>query len=77
MSLALRLSAVIPSATNNGCRTCRYLADLSPTDRRAFDDWITEGHSATQLWEVCCADGLEISMTGFRHHMKHHQAYES
>jgi hypothetical protein len=32
------------------------------------------GHSATQLWEICLTEGLEISYTGFLHHRRHHKS---
>lgn len=75
MSLAKRLSLIVPSNSNRGCRTCTYLEQLSPADRSAFEQWIADGHSLSQLWEVCCTDDppLDISITGFRHHMKHHK----
>lgn len=76
MSLSKRLSAVVPVATNHGCRTCHYVNALSPEDKKAFDDWLASGHSATQLWEICCADTdhrLDVTISGFRNHMKHHK----
>lgn len=75
MSLAKRLSQVVPFQTNSGCRTCGWLKQLPAADRHAFDDWLVEGRSAAQLWEVCCSDDnpLQISLTGFRHHLKHHK----
>jgi hypothetical protein len=76
MSLTQRLQAVIPERSNRGCVTCQYLDDMSDADRRAFDDWVAGGYSHSQLWEICISDPdspLTISITGFRHHMKHHQ----
>lgn len=74
MSLASRLGSVQVTPTNHGCRTCRYLLTLSHEDRTAFDDWMAAGHSATQLWEICLTEGLEISYTGFLHHRRHHKS---
>jgi hypothetical protein len=76
MSLSKRLSSVVPVASNNGCRTCHYVSALSDADLQAFDDWLAGGNSATQLWEVCCADPdnpLDVTISGFRNHMKHHK----
>lgn len=76
MSLSKRLSSVVPLASNHGCRTCNYLTTLSKEDRQAFDDWLSSGNSATQLWEICCADDenrLDVTISGFRNHMKHHK----
>jgi hypothetical protein len=78
MSLANRLSAVVPSRSNRGCVTCQYLKTLSPKDLQAWNDWIAEKRSLTQLWEVACADPdnpLKVSITGVRHHIQaHHSA---
>lgn len=76
MSLSKRLSSVVPVSSNHGCRTCQYLSTLTAEDRQAFDDWLASGHSATQLWEICCADPdhrLDVTLSGFRNHMKHHE----
>lgn len=73
MSLSDKLSTAVPIRTNAGCITCAYLDALPAADREAFDQWVTGGHSQTQLWEVCCEEGLDISISGFRHHMKHHR----
>ena len=77
MSLSQRLQAVIPERANQGgCLTCQYLAKMPDTDRRAFDSWLDDGHSAAQLWEICTSDPdnpLVISITGFRNHVKHHK----
>jgi hypothetical protein len=77
MSLANRLSAVIPARSNRGCRTCAYLKDLSPKDLEAWNEWIAAKRSITQLWEVATADPdnpLEVSITGLRHHIRAHCA---
>ena len=77
MSLANRLSAVIPAHSNKGCRTCAYLKQLPPKDLQAWDEWIASGRSITQLWEVATADPdhpLQVSITGLRHHIRTHSA---
>jgi hypothetical protein len=74
MSLSDRLSAVIPVRSNRGCITCLWLESLSPGDRAAYDAWMNSGKSLAQLWEVAATDPdnpLKISLTGFRHHLKH------
>ena len=75
MGLATRLATVSPEPSNSGCRTCHWLKQISPEDRKAFDDWIDAEHSLTQLWEICATEPerpLPISFTGFRHHRRHH-----
>ena len=78
MSLANRLSAVVPSRSNRGCVTCKYLKTLSPKDLDAWNSWIAEKRSLVQLWEVACADTenpLTVSITAVRHHIQaHHTA---
>lgn len=77
MSLANRLAAVIPERSNRGCVTCRWVEKLSPQDRAAWDQWVDEERSLTQLWQIATAEGLEISITGLRHHVRnHHQGAE-
>ena len=75
MSLANRLAAVIPARSNRGCMTCAWLKILSPKDVEAFEKWVVEGRSITQLWEVATADPdhpLQVSITGLRHHIRAH-----
>lgn len=74
MTLAARLASVQPHRSNIGCRTCMWLETLSKSDRQAWIDWLAEGKSAQQLWEVATQEGLQISLTGFRHHMRHETA---
>lgn len=80
MSLANRLSEVTPSRGNHGCITCKYVEDLNLKDRLAFDQWIAEGLSLVQLWDIASSDPehpLLVSVTGLRHHVKHHKPHES
>lgn len=75
MSLANRLSIVEPSRSNRGCETCKYLKTLSPKDVDAWNEWIAEGRSLAQLWEVASSDPdnpLTVSMTAVRHHIQAH-----
>jgi len=72
MSLADRLNDSNPARSNVGCVTCEWLDTLTAEDRAAFTAWLEQGNSMAQLWEICCQDGLKISLTGFRNHLKHH-----
>jgi len=78
MSLANRLAAVIPLRSNRGgCVTCQWVNKLSDADRRAWDEWITEGRSLSQLWEVAAANDenpFPVSLTALRHHVRNHKA---
>lgn len=71
MSLAQRLASVQPNQANNGCRTCKWLETLTDADRQAWNDWLADGKSGQQLYEVARAEGLDISLTAFRHHLRH------
>lgn len=77
MSLARRLSIVQPNRSNRGgCCTCQWLDKLPPSDRAAFDAWIDEGRSVTQLWEIASSDPdhpLPISLYDYlRPHIRDH-----
>lgn len=78
MSLANRLATVIPERSNRGCMTCMWLDKLSDADRAAWDRWIDERRSLTQLLEIAASDPehpLTISITALRHHVRaHHKA---
>lgn len=74
MSLAQRLASVQPNNSNAGCRTCKWLDNLTETDRQAWNDWLEDGKSAQQLYEVAVLEGLDISLTAFRHHLRHPKA---
>lgn len=56
MSLAKRLAAVVPLNSNRTCGTCRWLNDLTPADRLAWEEWIAEDRSVAQLWEIARVD---------------------
>ena len=75
MSLAKRIKAVDLSTANQTCRTCLFVAALTPEDRKAFWDWIDAGNSKAQLWELCRSENppLDVSVTQFRHHIRHHR----
>lgn len=81
-SLSERLETAIVSRPNNankgGCVTCKWWAQISDDDRRLVNEWLDAGYSGKQLHEILTgpvADGepvLEISLTGFRLHLNHH-----
>lgn len=77
MSLAQRLASVQANRSNAGCRTCQWLETLTDADRKAWNDWLADGKSGQQLYEVAVAEGLDISLTAFRHHLRHRAADES
>lgn len=77
MSLSSRLASVQANQANRGCRTCKWLSTLTDADRQAWDDWLADGKSAQQLWEVATSEGLSISLTAFRHHLQHSGRRES
>lgn len=76
MALAKRLETVIPARSNKGgCRTCIWLKTLSEADRRAWYQWIADGKSVAQLFEIAAADPdnpFPVSMTALRHHVRNH-----
>ena len=76
MSLKSRLDSVQASMANNGCRTCMWLDTLSTADRRAFDSWLDESKSIAQLWELCVLEGVGVTQSPFRYHLKHHERVE-
>jgi hypothetical protein len=77
MSLANRLSAVIPNRSNRGgCITCRWVDDLPASDRQAWDQWIEEKRSLSQLWEISSRDPdnpYPVSLTALRYHVRTHK----
>ena len=56
MSLAQRLSVVTPQSSCRRCGTCIWIEQLSDSDRAAFDDWISQDRSLTQLWQIAAND---------------------
>lgn len=77
MSLANRLAEVVPTRSNRGCQTCHWLSTLTPQDNKAFSAWIDEKRSVAQLWDIATSETdnpLKVSMTGLRHHVRHHRA---
>jgi hypothetical protein len=79
MSLARRLKSAQPNSGNHGCRTCLWWLEIRPESRKSINEWISAGHSLMQLHEILSAPSddpnepaLPVSLTGWRHHMKHH-----
>ena len=77
MSLAQRLASVQANHANAGCRTCHWLQSLTDADRQAWDDWLDNGKSGQRLYEVARSEGLDVSLTAFRHHLHHKKNHES
>jgi len=76
VSLSDQLKTLKPFSSYRGCRTCLWLDSLPAADRKAFDAWVAENKSITQLWQACVHDPdhpLVITHTPFRDHIRHHQ----
>lgn len=79
-SLSDRLKTAQPNPANKGgCVTCRFWAELKPETQRLINEWIDNGHSVKQLYDILSTPSvdsdepvLRISNTGFRLHMAHH-----
>jgi hypothetical protein len=56
VSLAKRLSVVTPQSSCRRCGTCIWIEQLGGEDRAAFDDWIAQDRSLTQLWQIASMD---------------------
>jgi hypothetical protein len=76
VSLSDRLDSLDALPSFTGCTTCKWLDTLEVSDRRAFDTWLAEGKSRTQLWQACVNNDenpLKITSTPFRDHIRHHE----
>lgn len=81
-SIANRLKSAQPyarRANRGGCVTCQWWDTISEDTRTLINEWLDNNYSGRQLWEILTAptdDGgdpqLEISLTGFRLHLNHH-----
>jgi hypothetical protein len=69
MSLSKRAEAYIEQS---GCRTCVFYDALPPEDKAAFDKWITDGRPVEALRRLCGEEGLDVTETPFRNHMRDH-----
>lgn len=82
-SLPDRLKSVQhPNAANKGgCVTCRWWQEITDESRQLINEWLDSDHSVKQLHEILTSPGsdddeprLDISITGFRLHLNHHNA---
>lgn len=77
-SLSDRLKSVQPNKANrNACVTCQFLEHVAADTRDLITEWLEADNSVAQLHEILTAPSddtpsLQISMTGFRFHLKHH-----
>ena len=62
---------------NKGCYTCKWLALLPKDDLDAFNTWIAANKSLSQLWQICIEQDppLDVSLSGLRWHMMHHDQW--
>lgn len=79
MSLAARLANAQPNRANNGCESCLWWDTIGAESRKLIDEWIDAGHSQAQLWDILSATDedsddppLQVSLSGWRFHLKHH-----
>ena len=65
-------------ANKGGCVSCKWWNEIGDETRRLINEWIDNDYSIKQLYDIITApnDGsepqLEISLTGWRLHMNHH-----
>lgn len=77
-SLTERLKSAQPNQANRKlCKTCLWLDTVPQQVRDLISDWLEQDHSAAQLHEILSSPSddvhpLNISITGFRGHVKHH-----
>lgn len=71
MSLADALEQILKESESR-CRTCAWYLAMPYEDQKAFDEWVAQGHSQSQLKKACERMGLEISRTSFREHLYSH-----
>lgn len=69
MSLAARLQTV-DTEPQKLCRTCAWLREQSDEDQRAFAEWIDSGKPRTHLLDACRAEGLDVSESSLRRHIR-------
>lgn len=73
MPLADRLAQFEPNRKNSGCCTCKWLKTITEKDRAAFEDWIAQGHSLQQLYNICIDDPdnpYPVSLSALRNHVR-------
>ncbi len=68
------------AANVGGCVTCRWWSQIGEDTRQLINEWLDSGHSRRQLWDILTTPSdsedpvLDISITGFRLHLNHHDA---
>lgn len=69
------------AANKGGCVTCRWWSNIGDDTKKLINEWLDSGHSRRQLWDILTAPSegsddpvLDISVTGFRLHLNHHDA---
>lgn len=79
MSIASRLKSAQPNRSNDGCQSCIWWGTISSESRKLIDEWIDNGYSQMQLHQILSAvdessgePPLEVSLSGWRFHLKHH-----
>ena len=81
MSLSQRLKSAQPNRSNKLCATCEWWKKIRPETRRLIQEWLDDPtRSRTQLHEIISSPGddvdepvLEVSVSAWRLHLKHHE----
>ena len=68
------LRAILDSANTKpvepNCRTCRFVADLSPDDRTAFNEYLQSDVSTQMIRNALEAYGYKISVSALSRHRR-------
>lgn len=72
MGLAERVAAAPADNHARSCQTCDFYNQLPDADRAAFDDWITAARPAEALRRLCEEEGLKVTESPFRNHIRNH-----
>ena len=73
MSISDRLAGLPRMTANKGCRTCKWLDQLTEDDRTAIEHWLGSGYSLRQLHNVLFTDPdnpIPVGLTAFRNHLQ-------
>lgn len=68
------LTALVPKPKPQGCKSCAWLAGQTDSVQNHVRDWVIEGHSTKQLYEVLRAHGYPLSISAFKFHNEHVKA---